>query len=167
MCDELADLFLAHHYHLVCYLARSTGYDDDVANDLAADVWLKVAERLAAGHRIEWPKHYLMRSARNRQIDYHRRRRHRPDCLELTEQGPERSPVIADAFGYTEASDSEAVLLAACSPPQREVVTLRLTGHSNDEIAVQLTLQPGTVKARMQRARLKMRAAWQRMEQAP
>jgi len=153
---DTEELFGAHRPGLVRYLTRVVGHPE-TAQDLAQDVFVRVAqaERLPEGTSAQ--KSWLFTIARNLAIDHHRRRSLR-DVHRMPESAAE--PV------RTETSHDSAVVnqaLATLDQMARDVFVMReLAGLSYAEIAVACGLTPDAVRNRIHRARLQLREQLQR-----
>lgn len=144
---EFADLYAATVRDILSYLRRRTDRDvEDLAGEVYVIAWRKRTAMPEADMRRAW----LFGVARNL-LRADRRQRDRDDTAiqDLTTHPgtrPERSA------GATEDIVAEA--LARLSPDHREV--LRLTaweGLTPAELAVALSVRPGTARVRLHRAR--------------
>lgn len=156
----LDTLFARHHARLYAFLARWLG-DNDAAQDLVQETFLRVLER-----RDQAPPHddlapWLLRIARNLAIDRYRRDRRlefTPDVEPLADPGP----LPLERLTTEERSAQLAVALAAISPAQREVLLLRsVEGMDHRDIGLAVGCSEGTARVRVHRATAALRAAWQ------
>jgi RNA polymerase sigma-70 factor (ECF subfamily) len=127
--------------------------DAELAEDLTADVFLKMIEDLPRYEERGLPfGAWLFRIARARLIDHWRRQGRRPlVALEDTETGPQLSQDIPE----DEIAVSEMIqrALRVLTEEQREVVVLRfLVGMSLEEVARAMGKSVGAVKALQHRA---------------
>jgi RNA polymerase sigma-70 factor, ECF subfamily len=144
-------------------LAYSYAGDREDARDLAQEIFVRLYEV-----RRQWPSGdeflpWLFRVARNRSVDYLRRRRvRRPaatadeaEVAELQDPGPgaEARAIAADRRSLLHAA------LRGLSAINREIVVLRdVHGLSVQQVASILGVPLGTVKSRASRARVELAA---------
>jgi RNA polymerase sigma-70 factor (ECF subfamily) len=154
-----ADLFQRHHLPLFRYVYRLTGRRD-IAEDVVQDVFLRVVRGLdryeALGREAAW----LFTIARRLLLDRRRALERRPlpieDSSELSAPArQEASLVLAEALARVLEADREAFLL-------REIA-----GLSYDEIALICRTTPDSIRSRIYRARLRLRAMLSPTEQVP
>ena len=149
-------------FHLAC---RLLGNEADAA-DAVQDAFLKAYTALRDFRGDSRFSVWLYRLVNNVCIDMLRRRKRQETVPLQTEDadGEETDLPLPDerwdpAALAERASDREAVRAALAALPAdcREILTLReIGGLSYEELAVQLDLEPGTVKSRLNRARKKM-----------
>lgn len=149
--SDTEQLFAAHRQGLTRYLTRAVGHPD-AAQDLAQDVFVRVAqaERLPEGTSAQ--KSWLFTIARNLAIDHHRRR-------SLRDAGRMVPPASESARAET-SHDSAVVnqALGTLDDLARDVFVMReLAGLSYAEIADVCGLTPDAVRSRIHRARLQLR----------
>lgn len=161
--DELAwEAFVRQAQGRVYALAYSYLNDREEARDLAQEIFIRLYET-----RDRWPDHddefvpWLIHVARNRSVDYLRRRKARVLSSALPEEhyasvpdggeGPEDQAV---------ATSQRTVLRAALSrlsAISREIVMLRdIQGLSVEQVSSVLGVPEGTVKSRASRARIEL-----------
>jgi RNA polymerase sigma-70 factor (ECF subfamily) len=116
-----------------------------------------------------WLHRIAVNLARNRYWYFFRRRRHATLSLDGP-VGEEGNAILSDLLAAdvpdpsrTASREEFASLIAVCmerlDPRHREVLILRnVYNHSYDEIAAQLSINVGTVKSRIARARERLRA---------
>jgi RNA polymerase sigma-70 factor (ECF subfamily) len=131
--------------------------DADTAEDLAQDVFVKLAQHLRDGS-VAGPLHaWLLRTARTTIVDHYRRQA--PTVAPTDDLvGDEPSP---DALG------DAAPLLASCRnfvqalPPEQRDALLQTEyeGRTQSELAATLGLPASTVKSRVQRGRKRLERA--------
>ncbi|HDN79529.1 MAG: RNA polymerase subunit sigma-70 [Chloroflexi bacterium] len=144
---QIYDTYAAKIYN---YIYHRTG-DHNVAEDLTADVFLRMLEAIRKGHppRVSISA-WLYRIAHNLVVDYFRQR---PG--ETTIPLDERL-VAADVNVAVEKRLARQQLLAAISrltPDQQQVIVLKfMEGLSNAEVAQILGKTEGAVKALQHRA---------------
>jgi len=153
---------VAHHTRKVFALAyRFTGRVDE-AEDLTQEVFVKVYQTLdryreADGSFVGW----LMTVARNRAIDHYRRhreeRRRRSEDPQLLEAMPARGEhPIARLEREQRAQLVHRGLRALPSELRLPLILCDLEGRPYEEIASTLGIPLGTVKSRLNRARLEL-----------
>ncbi|MEA4954908.1 MAG: sigma-70 family RNA polymerase sigma factor [Pseudoflavonifractor sp.] len=145
---------------------RMTGNPEDAA-DLTQEAFLNAWRGLARFGGQSAFSTWLYRLTSNVCIDF-LRRQSRCETLSMTVEGPENESRQAELpderwcpereLERREASRTLETGLAALSPDHRQVLLLReLEGLSYAEIAQCLSLEEGTVKSRIARARLSLR----------
>jgi len=163
--DELAWEALVRRYQARVYgMCRSLLRDDEEARDVAQDVFVRVYRRMetAPGAERFWP--WLCRVTRNLCLDRMRRRKARPPAEDvLVDEG---LPLASDAHtpeeAYEDASRRDLVRRAmdTLGELSREVLTLReISGLKESEVAAMLEIPVGTVKSRLNRARVELARA--------
>ncbi|QWK09942.1 MAG: sigma-70 family RNA polymerase sigma factor [Thermoflexus hugenholtzii] len=150
--EAIAALYQHYADGVYRYLLYRVG-DAELAEDLTADVFLKMIEDLPRYEERGLPfGAWLFRIARARLIDHWRRQGRRPlVALEDTETGPQISQDIPE----DEIAVSEMIqrALRVLTEEQREVVVLRfLVGMSLEEVARAMGKSVGAVKALQHRA---------------
>jgi RNA polymerase sigma-70 factor (ECF subfamily) len=145
----VADLWRSYQPSLLRYLHGMCG---DAHEDVASEVWIESAGRLAA-FRGDEPafRAWLFTRARRRAIDHHRRTaRAAVTVAEL--------PDVADSAAGGEWDRGQALRAAlerlrTLTADQREVVLLRVVaGLDVDQVAGVMQKQPGTVRVLHHRA---------------
>lgn len=135
------------------YLMRQGG-KKDVAEDIVQDVFVKVLEMdlFLPPNKV---KPYMYRMAKNRYIDYYRRRQKLQSILTtyLIPQSPTAHPGIINRL---DPDISRA--MARLSSKERELLKLKyLDEWSINEIAVRQHKRPSSIKMQLYRARKKLR----------
>jgi RNA polymerase sigma-70 factor, ECF subfamily len=149
----LEALYLKYHRRLASFISRVTSRHEDieeVINDTFMAVWERAPDFRQASQVSTWIFGIAYRTALNAL----RRQKKHSDARNLDEC-PERS---IDPVAATEVRDWLTHGLSRLSPEQR--ITLELTyrmGYSIEEIAAMSNSPVGTVKARMSRARERLR----------
>lgn len=138
------------------YLAGLVG--DDAAQDIQQETWLAVYRRIASLADPARFATWLLATARNRAIDWLRKRKRERDLLdesaaelrEPTEPEPEpRGPSFDDAVVHN--------AMAGLPATHREVLLLRYRYELNyAEIALVTSCPVGTVRSRLHHARLQL-----------
>ncbi len=157
------DIVRAHEatvYHLAL---RQLGSRED-AEDAAQEVFLKAYTALASFRGDSRLSVWLYRITNNICIDFLRRRRETVSLSQENEDGEPLELELPDArfdpAALAERKDLREQVgkaLQALPPDSREILLLReLGGQSYEEIAATLSLDLGTVKSRIFRARKKL-----------
>ena len=159
------EAFVRHFQGRMFALAYSYAGDREDARDLAQDIFIRLYETrdqwVSGDEFLPW----LFRVARNRSIDYLRRRKVRTPALTVPDDAladlPDHAPTPeAHAVAQAVASDRRSLLHAAMrglSAINREIVVLRdVHGLSVQHVASVLGIPVGTVKSRASRARVEL-----------
>jgi RNA polymerase sigma-70 factor, ECF subfamily len=149
-----AVLFRAWQPSLLRYLRWQ---EPAVADDVAGETWLALAEHIGHFQGDEAALHgWLFSVARRRVADHRRRgarRRTQPvdhEQLVEVEGGPDPADTAVESLS---AQDAVRVITAALSPDQAEVIVLRVVaGMTTDEVAAVLGKRPGTIRVLQHRA---------------
>ncbi|WP_376791566.1 sigma-70 family RNA polymerase sigma factor [Thermoflexus sp.] len=164
--DPEAVGWLYERYYLFIYRYLRIRVDDqDVAEDLAAEVFVRMIEHLPR-YRVQGRPFlaWLYTIARNLVMDYYRARPHAPVPLPAD---PERKPGMGDELEKIEArAQWECVrrALQALTPEQQEVLLHRfLEGRSVEETARLMGKQPNAIKALQHRALASLRRRMEEM----
>ncbi len=161
---------LTKYERMVYHAVRQKVKNDEDAADLTQEVFLKVWRHLP-NYRGECRfSTWVWRISMNTCLDFLRsaaRRPHEVDMTQTDDDGDERVSEPADESTAAspekrvERNETAALVRAAIDSlpdEQREVVMLRdIEGFSYDEIARMLSLELGTVKSRLNRARAALR----------
>lgn len=128
---------------------------EEAAEDIQQDVWLTVYRRLGSLADPDGFRTWLLATARNRAIDWLRKRRREASLLdesaaeivaEMSATGPEDAPSFDDP--------AVRAALSALPVPQREVLLLRYRAELGyAEIALVTGCALGTVRSRLHHAR--------------
>ena len=151
-----AVLYRTYHHRLLRYLRAA---EPRLADDLAGEVWVAVASRVATfdGDREAFTA-WLFTIARHRIADARRRaaRRRTDPVAEFPDQ---RVATIEDgAIDRLDAQEAIGVIVAVLSPVQVEVVLLRTLGDlSNAAIAEILGHDESWVRVTYHRALIRLR----------
>jgi len=152
--ERLVAAYTRPIYNL-CY--RMLG-DPHEAEDATQEVFLRIYRRLHAYDPAHWPASWILSIAAHYCIDRIRARR---PVLPLEDVHPEpQTPEEARPDALVERQEQEACLreaLGQLKPEERAVLILYYWHErSCEEIASILGLQPGTVRVRLHRARLRL-----------
>lgn len=165
------DLVRAHQQQVYAVAVRMLG-DRDEAQDVAQDAFVR-AYRSIGGFRGEarfatWLVSITMNLCRNRRRWWARRRRvvvaSMDDPLEneagtLGQQVADPAPGPSADAEHREQRERLVATVQMLSEAERTMIVLRdLQGYSYEEIAGILQVQVGTVKSRLSRARMRLRA---------
>ena len=162
--DALASRYAPRIYNLALRLA---GNADD-ASDAAQEALVRAFKAIRKFRFQCAFSTWLYRIAVNTCLDEMKRRKRRPSLLtdlesDPREGGPESRAPNADPESLALERMRRGTILAAVAalPPVHRVVIVLydLQGHSYEEIGAMLDLPLGTVKSRLNRARLALRAA--------
>jgi len=160
----LGELYDRYHRLVYSIALHIVGQPED-AEEITMDVFTRVWEK-ARTYRSERAKvsTWLTRMTRNRSIDVLRREDVRPMKHSVGWADVPNEPVVVDGLPETTAHlaiQSERVRAAIATLPdkQKEVLAWAyFKGYSHSEIADQLDLPLGTVKARIRSGMQKLRA---------
>ena len=146
-------LFQAHYPRIVGMLARLTG-DRGHAEEIAADVFCKVAARPALEH-MEDLTAWVYRVATNAGLDAvrsnaRRRRREREAGVESIRLAPESGAL--DGLLLEERCARVRSVLAVLKPREAQLLLLRADGMAYRDLAQSLGINPGSVGTLLARA---------------
>jgi len=168
--EDACTRLVTDHQRMVYQLGLHLLGDPQEAMDLSQEVFLRVFRTLAQFRGQSalrtWIYRIVVNQASNRQRWWRRRHRSQQVSLEahVAARGelPERRPAAAPDQVLQQRETAERVWSALATLPfdQRTVIVLReIDGLSYDEMAVALGVAVGTVKSRLARARVSLRAA--------
>ena len=151
--DALVEL-LAKYEDLVRKVIRQEIHEApdpvDLGDDLYQDTVAKVIEHVRAGKPIAYPKAWMVQIARNLCVDYWRRQRRQRDFEVFAAWLGHGGRATVDDLQMQEVLKQEILEFLATQPEiYRDVMELRIAGHTAPEIAKQLGLAEGTVKSRL------------------
>jgi RNA polymerase sigma-70 factor (ECF subfamily) len=149
MIPSTGEVWEAFNHQLYAFIRRRVSDEQD-AEDLLQEVFLRVHTRLAGLRDQERIAPWLYQVARNSVIDYYRGRR---EMAPLTERFPQLDePAEPDPAAEIAAGLEEMV--NSLPDPYRETLLLsEIQGKKHKEIAVQLGISLSGVKSRVQRGR--------------
>ena len=157
MAHTFLDQFLPYLAQMEAEIDESFHFSRGIeARDITHDVTVNLASMPPLV--VEEPKKFIRACFRNKARDYYRKNERYEMRHRLHEEGSDvsraRSPL------------EEAVSREACrkirellTPEQCEIVELRLEGHKDSEISVQLNISESAVRMRIQYARKRVLAA--------
>lgn len=144
------EFFQAEHVRLARALYLLTGSAAE-ADELTQEAMVRVYERWERVRQMDSPQGYLFRTAMN--LHRSRLRRLATRARHIVEAAP--SPDPADVV---QGRDTLARALASLPTGQREAVVLvEWLGMDQEEAATALRIRPGSVRARLSRARADLR----------
>lgn len=151
----MRELYDQHAARVYAVLRRLAG-DDDLAQDLAQDVWVTAFRKLGAFEGRSSFGTWVYRVAVNTAMGRLRERARRPvtdldveDWVSTADGNPDRT---VDRIALSRALDR-------LPAGYRMVLVLHdLEGYTHEEIAAQLSITTGTSKSQLHKARARMRA---------
>jgi RNA polymerase sigma-70 factor, ECF subfamily len=160
--DELAwEAFVYRFQGRIYALAYSYTGEREDARDLAQEIFIRLYES-----RTKWAPGdeflpWLIHVARNRSVDFLRRRKVRRPALSVREdegfQVPDERPTPEDATVAASQRSLLRVAMSGLSALSREILVLRdVHGLSVQHVAEMLHVPVGTVKSRASRARVEL-----------
>jgi RNA polymerase sigma-70 factor (ECF subfamily) len=168
--SAFASLVAKHQDSIFNAIYRMLGHYED-ATDVAQDTFLKAFQGIRDFRGDSAFHTWLFRIALNAVTSYRRRQavRHSAEHFPLSSGGegddlrkadpPDPSPGPADELQMTEEQKLVHDAIAALDPEYRDAVVLRhIQGYSYDDIAVLLACPRGTVKSRIHRGRMELKA---------
>lgn len=152
-------LYAEYNQRLFAYVSRMV-FDEDVAKDIAHQVWEKVIDLRANTEReaIANVRGFLFTLARNLALDHLRRRKKFADM--------ETADHLSMSSGEPEMHDRELVVEALKQLPEetREILVLNYySGYSFEEIAEMLGKKPNAIWTRASRARATLKTILEQM----
>jgi RNA polymerase sigma-70 factor (ECF subfamily) len=155
---------------LVYNILKSRVKNSEDAMDLAQEVFLKIWRSLPNWRGECRFSTWVYRVCINASVDFMRRSQHPPSeslSTKYDDDGDERPFEVADDSVASspeltfEKNETSAIVRSAIdrlSDDQRDIIILRdIEGYSYEEIAAMLSLEIGTVKSRLNRARGNLR----------
>ena len=139
--------------------------DEEIANDLFQDVWIKVVQILKTGRYVEEGKFgpWVMRIAHNAAIDHFRRNRKRrmvrpTDEFDIFDTLSTDAPSVEDRLVQEEILQELRQLIPSLPEEQQQVVQMRLEHNlSFKEIAEETDVSINTALGRMRYALINLR----------
>ena len=155
----LETLARAWHPSMLRYAFRFTG-EPEAAAEIAQEAWLAIVRGLGRLHDPAVFRGWAYRIVANKSRDWIRRRQARRKLTDRVEREP--APTAAEA----EPDDHEAAIrrlraaLETLPDDRRALLSMHyLEGMGVREIALALSIPPGTVKSRLFHARRQLKAA--------
>lgn len=159
---ELYDRFSRPLYATALRILNDAKEAEDIVQDTFISLWEKAGDfAVARGTAFGWAVTFT----RNRAIDRVRMRRRRTELLDQAAPedlgyGSSSGPDSADQASHSEQSAAVRAAVAALPTEQKQALELAFfSGLTQQEIAARLSEPLGTVKARIRRGLLKLRAA--------
>ena len=148
--DAFRELYARHTPAVYGLLCRLTGRAADAA-DVMQETWLRAVRHLGLFRGQSTFRTWLTGIALNCYREW--RRRHARDGAADADRGHWR-PRTADPAAVAQILESLPI-------EHREVIVLHdVEGHTHEEIAAALEIEPGTSKSRLSRARRAFRERW-------
>lgn len=165
------DQLVVHHQNMVyavCMRMLSDAYEaEDVAQDVFVRAYRSIKSFRGESKFSTWLVAIAMNLCRNRRRWWARRRRSIAGSLQdaiQTEDGTisydaeDASPTPSDSAQSKEVQEHILITMQKLSDTERKMIVLRdLQGYSYEEIAEILKIRVGTVKSRLNRARMQLR----------
>jgi len=136
--------------------------DEAAADDLVADVFVRLHQRLSDGEALERPRAWLYQVLRRRLVDYYRSASRAPEVRDPTTL-PEQLDEAVDSDLYAELSGCVRPLLEGLDPAQADALRrTALEGRTIASVAADEGISVSGMKSRVQRGRRGLRAALER-----
>lgn len=146
-------MYERHSAYLYRFALRLTAGDDDVAQDLVHDAWVRAIQRLA---QFEWRSRLRTWLAGFVLSLWRERQRETNHEIALADSQSSDSEPWREPLNRIDVERA----LASLAPGFREVLVLHdVEGYTHEDIAIMLGVQPGTSKSQLSRARAAMRRA--------
>lgn len=155
--DETAlrSLWFRHAPHIDMVVRRLVGFDPDLAEDIAQEVWIQIFRALPSYRGDSQFSTWAHRIAVNRTLNALRRTR-RLAGIEVAVEEDTASVEMDTDRGFIAASIEAAA--AKLSPGARAVFVLHdVEGYTHEEIATELGITSGGSKSQLFKARAKLR----------
>ena len=155
--DETAlrSLWSRHAPHIDMVVRRLVGFDPDLAEDIAQEVWIQIFRALPSYRGDSQFSTWAHRIAVNRTLNALRRTK-RLAAIETTVE-EDTASVEMDTEGSFIAASIETAT-AKLSPGARAVFVLHdVEGYTHEEIALELGITSGGSKSQLFKARAKLR----------
>jgi RNA polymerase sigma-70 factor, ECF subfamily len=155
--DETAlrSLWSRHAPHIDMIVRRLVGFDPDLAEDIAQEVWIQIFRALPSYRGDSQFSTWAHRIAVNRTLNALRRTK-RLAAIETTVEEDTASVEMDTERSFIAASIETAT--AKLSPGARAVFVLHdVEGYTHEEIALELGITSGGSKSQLFKARAKLR----------
>lgn len=155
--DEAAlrALWTRHAPHIDMVVRRLVGFDQDLAEDIAQEVWIQIFRALPGYRGDSQFSTWAHRIAVNRTLNALRRTK-RLAAIETTVEEDSASVEMDTERSFVAASIEAAT--AKLSPGARTVFVLHdVEGYTHEEIAAELGITSGGSKSQLFKARAKLR----------
>ncbi len=168
--NELANHLFRHESgKMIAVLSRLLGLQNlETAQDIVQDTLLQAISSWSYGKTPDNPEAWLYRVARNKAIDYIRRKKKlheiSPQYAYLLQSEYTLTPTVSNLFLENEIQDSQLRMMFACChpsihPDSQIALTLKtLCGLSTTEIAKAFLTNEETISKRIYRAKEKIKA---------
>jgi len=131
--------------------------DRDMASDITQDIFIKVFGNIGKYKEEKNFTSWLFKISRNYCIDYWRKNRKHLQTVEVDEQISQESPTPEDEVIRQSEIRNFRQKILQLDPELRIFLTMRdILNLSYHEIAERFSIPEGTVKSRINRARLKL-----------
>ncbi len=158
------ELVLRYEKRVYAVALRSTGSPEDAA-DITQEVFLRAWRSISSFRGDSGFSTWLFRITMNLCVDHARHKQAQPQTQPLVHDDeterpvPDAAPTPEERLENSELGRELSAALAEVSEEHRQIVLLRdVSGLSYTEIADILKISEGTVKSRLSRARLALRA---------
>ena len=153
------DSYFRRYYQTLCYFAFNYLKEQDEAEDVVQEVFMKLLNWNESFDNEEHLKHYLYKAVRNSCLNQIKMTGIRADILESIQKNtPEDENNffvnVVRAEVYQEIMGAIQDLPTECG---RIFKLAYVEGFSNDEIATQLSISVNTVKAQKNKAKIQLR----------
>jgi RNA polymerase sigma factor (sigma-70 family) len=156
--EAIAELFRRHHPAALRY-ARALSKSEAMADDLAADAFVRLLKRISEGARPNAVRPYLLTTVRHLFVDHLRRY---PPTEDISDEARHSARLVSsDPAVDTVGRIAVESLLEALEPSHRRVLLLAIVdGFSNAEIAQVLDMTPSAAASLSYRARRALKRAY-------
>ncbi|MFR6542467.1 MAG: RNA polymerase sigma factor [Butyricimonas virosa] len=156
---EVFDSYFRRYYQTLCYFAYHYLKEQDEAEDVVQDVFMKLLNWEESFDNEEHLKHYLYKAVRNSCLNQIKTTGIRSDILEsIQKNAPEDENNffvnVVRAEVYQEIMEAIQELPTECG---RVFRLAYVDGFSNEEIATQLSISVNTVKVQKNKAKIQLR----------
>jgi RNA polymerase sigma-70 factor (ECF subfamily) len=164
VADEVTSLYQSDWGRIVAALIRLLG-DFDLAEDTAQEAFTAAVDQWRESGVPEYPRAWIIQTARHKAIDRLRRRQRSSEALESHGSSWFNRTVEEPDYDPSEIPDDRLRLIFTCCHPalaleSQVALTLRtLGGLDTDEIARAFLVPPATMAQRLVRAKRKIRDA--------